>query len=125
MNIGDRIRYLRKEVLKCTQQTFSSRIDISRSNLGNIETGEVAVTERVISSICREFNVNEEWLRNGTGEMFKKLDREQEIADMTAMLFKEEDSSFKYRLVKALTSLDESGWEVLERLANEIANNKG
>ena len=53
--------------MKFTQQEFASEIDISRSNLGNIETGEVAVTERVITSICRAFGINETWIRTGEG----------------------------------------------------------
>lgn len=72
MNIAERIRHLRKNELKMTQDDFASKIDISRSNIGNIEIGRIAVTERIIASICREFSVNEEWLRTGSGEMFKQ-----------------------------------------------------
>lgn len=67
MTINERIRYLRKEKLKLTQQEFSAALKISRSNIGNIETGEVSVTERVIYDICEKFNVNEDWLRTGAG----------------------------------------------------------
>lgn len=72
MEINERIRFLRKDVLHYTQQKFSSEINISRSNLGNIETGEVAVTERVIASICREFGANEDWLRTGHGDPWSR-----------------------------------------------------
>lgn len=70
MNINERIRYLRKTELKMTQDDFASRIDISRSNLGNIEIGRISVTERVISSICREFNVAYLWITEGKGDIF-------------------------------------------------------
>ena len=65
-----RIRYLRKNELKITQEEFAAKIDISRSNLGNIETGKVELTDRVISSICREFNVNKLWILEGKGDIF-------------------------------------------------------
>ena len=70
MNTYERIRYLRKNELKITQEEFASKIDISRSNLGNIETGKVELTDRVISSICREFNVNKLWILEGKGDIF-------------------------------------------------------
>ena len=119
MNIGERIRLLRKNELKMTQDDFASKIDISRSNIGNIEIGRIAVTERIIASICREFSVNEEWLRTGNGEMFVPLTRNQLITDFTADLIME-DNTFRKRLVEALAKLDESEWEVLEKLAESL-----
>ena len=68
MTINERIRYLRKDILDLTQQKFSSELKISRSNMGNIETGAVAVTDRIISDICSCFNISEHWLRTGEGE---------------------------------------------------------
>lgn len=65
MNTYERIRFLRKEILHKTQEEFAESIRISRSNLGNIETGKVAVTNRVISDICDSFHVNETWLLTG------------------------------------------------------------
>ena len=67
MEISHRVKYLRKDVIKINQDDFSKKIGLSRSNIANIETGRVKLTDRTISDICREFNVNEEWLRNGTG----------------------------------------------------------
>lgn len=119
MNIGERIRHLRKNELKMTQDDFASKIDISRSNIGNIEIGRIAVTERIIASICREFGVNEEWLRTGNGEMFIPLTRDQLIKGFAADLIME-DNTFKKRLVEALAKLDESEWEVLEKLAENL-----
>lgn len=119
MNIGERIRLLRKNELKMTQDDFASKIDISRSNIGNIEIGRIAVTERIIASICREFSVNEEWLRTGNGEMFVPLTRNQLITDFATDLIME-DNTFKKRLVEALAKLDENEWEVLEKLAESL-----
>lgn len=123
MDINERIRFLRKEVLHLTQQEFSEALNISRSNMGNIEIGRIAVTDRVISDICEKFNVDETWLRTGEGEPFKPLTRAQSITDFAADLIKEDDS-FKARLIDALSKLSEDEWEVLEQIAKKLAGNE-
>lgn len=65
-----RIRKLRRE-LDLTQQEFAEKIGVSRANIGKYETGISDPSAAVLSLICREFNVNEEWLKTGAGEMFK------------------------------------------------------
>ncbi len=67
---NQQIRRLRKE-LDITQQEFAERIGVSRANIGKYETGISEPSAAVLSLICREFNVNEEWLRTGEGEMFR------------------------------------------------------
>jgi len=74
MEIYERIKDLRKNILKLNQEDFSKSIGLSRSNIANIEVGRINLTDRVVSDICKEFNVNEEWLRNGNGEMFLEPD---------------------------------------------------
>lgn len=66
----DRIKKLRK-ALDLTQQEFADRIGIKRNTIANYETGRNDPIDSVVSLICREFNVNEKWLRFGDGEMFK------------------------------------------------------
>ena len=116
-----------KEVRKSTGLTleeFGKRLGVTKAAVSNIENGNRNVTDQMVVSLCREFNVNENWLRTGTGEMFRKLNRQQEIAKLTADLFKEEPESFKSRLNMALADLDESEWKVLENLANKILKEK-
>lgn len=59
-----------RENLKMTTRKFGERLNITGGAVTNMEKGIRGITDRTISDICREFNVNEEWLRNGTGEMF-------------------------------------------------------
>ncbi|MEQ2578073.1 helix-turn-helix domain-containing protein [Hominiventricola aquisgranensis] len=65
----ERIKKIRKE-LDLTQQKFADKLGVKRNTVGQWECGINAITDQVITSICREFNVNESWLRTGTGEMF-------------------------------------------------------
>lgn len=107
-----------------TKTAFADRLNLSQPHISKITLGESAPSDRTIADICREFGVNETWLRTGEGEMFKALDREQEIAQITADLFQSESDSFKFRLVKALMHLGPDEWDVLEKVAREIAEKK-
>lgn len=115
----DRIRLLRKE-LKLNQTDFGERIGVKQASVAGYEAGIRTPLDAVITSICREFNVSEDWLRTGKGEMFLPTTRDDEIAKMTTDLFKEEEDSFKTRLILTLSKLDESEWALLEKIAKEL-----
>ena len=67
--IGERIKELRK-ALRLTQAAFAERIGIRQNSVAVIEIGKNTPSDQTIAFICREFRVNEEWLRTGAGEMF-------------------------------------------------------
>lgn len=69
MTTNERVREIR-ELNKMNQTDFGKKINISRSQVAAIENNLRALTDRTINDICREFNVNENWLRTGEGEMF-------------------------------------------------------
>ena len=71
--MNERLKLLRN-TLKFSQELFAKKINLTRSAISNYEKGTRNITNRVISDICREFNVNEEWFRNGNGEMFIDID---------------------------------------------------
>lgn len=81
----ERIKKIRRE-LNLTQQEFAERIGIKRNTIANYETGRNDPVDSVISLICREFNVREEWLRTGEGEMFKP--KPSDILDQLAYKYK-------------------------------------
>ena len=91
--MNERIKELRK-VLKLTQQEFADRLNIKRGAIANYEVGRNEPIDAVISLICKEFNVNEEWLRDGTGEMFRAEEENSIIAKAT-MLLGEKDPLFE------------------------------
>ena len=78
--MNERIKHLRIDNLHLSQDAFGKRLGITGAAVSRIEKGERAVTEQMILAICREFNVSEEWLRNGTGEMFNDMSEDDEIA---------------------------------------------
>lgn len=123
MEDGQRVRELRKE-LQLTLEKFGKPLGVGKTAISKIENGENNLTDQMILAICREYNVDENWLRTGEGEMFKKLNRQQELAQLTATLFKEEEDSFKSRLIMALAQLNEEEWELLEKISNKIVKKK-
>lgn len=64
-----RLKKLRR-TLDLTQSAFADRIGMKQNTIATYEMGRNVPSDQSIRSICREFNVNEEWLRYGTGEMF-------------------------------------------------------
>lgn len=75
--MNERIKILRKQ-LKLTQEQFASKLGVKRAAIGQVETGYNNVSEQLIKLICFNYEVNEDWLRTGKGEMFEKKDESLE-----------------------------------------------
>lgn len=115
----DRLRLLRKS-LDLTQQEIADKIGIKRNSYANYETGRNKPIDAIVFSICREFNVNEKWLRTGEGDMFIEKTRSETIASFAGSLMQEEEESFKRRLIEALSELNMKEWELLEDIAKKL-----
>lgn len=117
MNIGERILYLRKELLDITQDKFGGQLGVGKTAISKIEKGQVVLTDQMSKAICREFGVREEWLRNGEGEPFGSQTRNQRIQAFANQVMADEDEAFRKRLIDALAELNEDEWKVLEQIA--------
>jgi len=117
--MGERLKELRK-TLGLTLESFGEKVGVGKSSISRLENGTNNLTEQMILAICREFDVNETWLRTGEGEMFLKLDRETEIARLTRDLLLEEEDSFKNKVVTALAKLTPDQWKVLSDMAEAL-----
>ena len=114
--MNERLKFLRKELLKMTMEEFGKHLGVGKSAISDIENGRNNLSSQMLKSICREYGVQEEWLRDGTGEPFGAQTRNEEILMFANKVMAEEDDSFKKRLVNALSELKESEWEVLEQI---------
>ena len=117
--MNERIKELRK-TLGLTLDKFGERLGVGKSALSKIERGENGVSEQMFKSICREFNVREEWLRTGEEPMFIPISRDEEIAAFINSIQQGCTDSFKKRFIKVLASLDESDWKFIEEKAIEL-----
>lgn len=121
IKLKGRFKELRKE-LNVTQQEFADKLKISRNFVAQIEMGSKVPSDRTIDDVCREFNVDEEWLRTGKGSMFVPGIKDKQISAMLADVMKSGEDSFRHRLVSALARLDDEGWDNLEKLIDMISN---
>lgn len=117
--INDRIAIVLKESGK-TKTAFGESLSVSQQYISKlIRTGNPSAL--LIDDICEKYRIRKEWLTEGKGDMKAPIDRNDEIARLSADLFKSESGSFKERLLFALATLDENEWQVLEDIANKIA----
>lgn len=117
--IKDRIKQLRKE-LRLTQEEFANKAGMKRSTLSKYENGENVPSAAVFALICKEFDINETWLRTGEGEMFVPKSRDEELAEFFGHVQGIGPESFKRRFVAMLSRLDEEDWVLLERMAERL-----
>ncbi len=117
----NRIKILRKE-LHLTQEKFGERLGMKKNSISQIENGVNALTEQLLVSICREFNVNEDWLRNGAGEMFIEVPEEAEFEAAAAELSKNNDVLAMQAVIQ-YWKLDEASREAVRKYVKNLCDN--
>lgn len=122
-NVKERIKTLRKE-LGLSQDAFAEKLGLTKNYISLIENGNRNLSEQSIKVLCSTLDVNEEWLRTGKGEMFIEKSKDILISDMFADILKGDDTDFKYRLVSALSKLDDDDWDSLEKFITLISSEK-
>lgn len=123
MTIGERVKTLRKE-LGLTLEKFGAPLGVQRSALSMIENDKSGIGDRTILLICREYGVSEKWLRDGDGEMFVPVTRNEKIARFAGELMKDETPDFRRQLVEILADLNDEQWDALADFAEKLANIK-
>lgn len=121
--MNERIRELRKS-LGLTLEKFGNQLGVSKVAISRIENGINNVTDQMCRSVCREFNVSEEWLRNGTGEMFSIP--EDETAALVSDLLEINDDEFYHMIldvIRTYQQLAPDSKEVLKNFARQLAEN--
>ena len=118
--MNKRIAEVRKK-MGMTQETFSDALGLTRNFISLLERGDRVPSDRTISDICLKFNVREDWLRTGEGDMMIPMSRDEEIASFMGGIMKSEDDDFRRRLVLALSKLGVDEWELLEKIAKSLS----
>lgn len=113
-----RIKALRN-ALGLNQTDFGAAVGVKQTTVAGYENGIRTPIDAVVSAICREFNVNEIWLRTGEGEMFRPRSRNEELFEFlnTAV----EEDGIKARLLTVMARLSEDQWELLADMARKLA----
>lgn len=122
--IGDRIKYVRKEILKNkSQKDFGDMIGLKANSVSCIETGTNNPTEQTIKAICREFGINKDWLLTGKGTIYDLP--EDEIAAVVSDLLEESNPFYDLiiGIIKTYQKLDSKSQEALNKFGKELLNN--
>lgn len=116
--MNERIKMIR-EYYKLTQDEFGKRIGSARNTIANYESGNRSPSNSVVLSICREFNVNEEWLRDGSGDMFR-AEEENSIVARATMLLGEKDPLFE-AFIDTYSKLTPRNRELLQQFMSDFS----
>ncbi len=114
-----RLKELRN-ALNMTQQEFADKLNIKRGTIANYEIGRNEPIDAVISLICKEFNVNENWLRTGEGEMFAEVPAEDEYFKAVTQISKSNDKLAMQAIIE-YWKLDDVSKETLRNYIYKIA----
>ena len=106
---------------KLSKAKFAAPIHVTPQLLSAVCNGKSSLSDRTIKDICREYGVDELWLRDGIGEMFLPRTREDEITAFFADLLGNDATDFQRDFVAILETLSPAGWDLLEKKINELA----
>lgn len=124
MGLKDRIYKLRKNILKKTMDDFGKSVGLSKQAISQVESGKSNLSEVAIKSICREYGVREEWLREGTGDIFVKKSAEDELDELARKVMSDTPDSFRRRFVSMLAKLSDEQWKVLSDMEDLMLSAK-
>ena len=119
MTENERVKELRKS-LGLTQEKFGERVGVKKNTISQIESGVNGVTDQLRLSVCREFNVNEDWLRTGEGSMFSEPNEDEEITKFLGDILTDKPD-FRRRLISVLSRMTPDEWALLEAKIRELS----
>ena len=127
MTQGERVKMVRDKA-QLTMEQFGNRIGgVSKSTISNIENDNRNLTEHMLKSICREFDVNEKWLKPGEGDMPRKLSEEEEVASLVSNLLEDgRDNPFFgiiLEIVQTYNELSPASQKVLQEASKKLVEN--
>lgn len=122
--MNERIKFLRNDVLHLSQDALGKRLGVTGAAISRMEAGGRAITDQMVLAICREFNVSEEWLRNGAGDILNDLSQDEELAYIVGQALPQADDFVKNtfialgRLSQEFTAED---WQVVKKFVDALA----
>ena len=116
--IAERIKFIRKEA-NLTQQKFADRIGAKQNTIAQYEIGRNIPLDPVVTAICKEFDVQEDWLRHGIGAMRVPKSEEEETFEMVSSVLNG-SPDFKRAVVKMICSRTPDELKVLEKAFMDV-----
>lgn len=120
--INERIKQIRKS-LNMNQTDFGAKIGVKQGSVAGYESGARTPIDAVITSICREFDINEEWLRTGKGEMKLISSEDDEFTKYISILLRDKEDFVAQKIKRFIVGyekLDAEDKKVIEKLMRQI-----
>lgn len=118
---NERLKYIRKELLKLTQNEFGNKIGIKGSTISDIEKGRRVLTKRNLKSICENFNINMDWLLTGNGDILKSTENDDLLTTAIANAINENDE-FIQKFIITYDNLSEVGKNIIKNFIQDLAS---
>lgn len=115
--MNERVKLLRK-TLKLSGEKFGEKIGVKRSAISQIETGKNNLSDQIIKNICTVYNVNEEWLRTGDGEMF--IETKESFLNNISKQYSLDDLDIK--IIESYLNLSPYGREFIKNYIKSICD---
>jgi transcriptional regulator with XRE-family HTH domain len=123
---GERVNEVRKRA-QLTMDQFGERLGVTKTAISYVVNGKRSLTEQMLKSICREFDVNENWLRTGEGDMPRKLSEEEEIATLVSDVLEEGKENPFYgiilEIIRTYNELSPASQAVLREASQKLVEN--
>lgn len=120
---SDRIDRLIQDRTGGNKSKFARQLNVTPAYISKLcKDKENIPSDRTIADICREFNVNEDWLRTGRGDPYIQLSRDDELSQFFGEVMKEEDPDFRRRLLSVMSRLTTDEWALLEQMAWKLVD---
>lgn len=123
MEIGERIKAVRKH-FKLTQAEFGERIGVKGNTIATYEIGRNAPVDAIFSLLCREYGVNELWLRTGEGEMFQAMTENEELAAYAGDVLAAAPDDIRKRFLAAQAKWTPDMWAVFAKIVDSFTETK-
>lgn len=115
--MNERLKIIRKK-LSLSQEAFGKKLGVTGTAISRMEIGNRAVTEQMILAICREFNVREEWLRTGNGEMFLDIDEDDFVKAVATL----SGDDFVRTLIIEYCKLDDDSKKLFRNFIHDLSD---
>lgn len=118
--MNDRIKWLREELIM-TQDELARSLGLSRNYISLVENGQRNLSDQSTRLLCKLYNINEQWLKTGFGNMYNDNQQLESFFDFVKEL---PGTEFKRRVVDKLASMNDKEWFFLEKLITDLSAEK-
>lgn len=118
----ERIKYLRSS-MGLTQQQFADRLGLKRQTIASYEVGNIQPSGATILLMCKEYNINENWLRTGEGEM-KVVQTTQERYNLNLEKLQRVDDETIIRWVNVIAETNPKVLKQIEEFMKKLLENQ-